>query len=594
MPRPIRIGNCSGFFGDRSTALAEIVAEPDIDVVTGDYLAEVTMLVLAKTRAKQPDGGYASSFLRQLEPAVATIAERGIKVVTNAGGLNPHGLADAVGKLLAAAGHPLSVAVVDGDDVSGRLAELQAAGHAFSNLRTGAGLATWSHEPLTANAYLGGWGIAGALAAGADIVITGRVTDASVVVGPAAWWHGWGREDFDELAGAVVAGHLIECGTQVTGGNYSGFTTIGAGVIGRPAFPIAEIAGDGTSVITKAGGQGAVTVGTATAQLLYEIGSPAYLNPDVTAHFDTVRFEQTGPDRVAVARVRGSAPPATTKVAITALGGFRNQYTNVITGLDVEAKVDWYESAVRAAVESSGGVDSVTFERIGTVADDPADQGAASMLVRTTVTGTERGVGRPFGAAIVELALANIPGFYGLDLPGAASSFGTYWPGVLEQAALDHRVTHPDGTVEHIDPPSVAPLSEPEGTYPTEASGTYPPVVREAPLGLVADARSGDKGGDANVGVWVRDLAHWAWLRDTLTVESLRRLIPEAADLDIDRYELPLVGALNFVVHDLLGEGATANVRADNQAKALGEYLRAKHVPVPADFVPRNDRGSHD
>lgn len=608
MARPIRIGNCSGFFGDRSTALAEIVAEPDIDVVTGDYLAEVTMLVLAKTRAKQPDGGYAASFLAQLEPALATIADRGIKVVTNAGGLNPHGLADAVGKLLAAAGHPLSVAVVDGDDVSGQLAELQAAGHAFPNLRTGEALATWPHEPLTANAYLGGWGIARALAAGADIVITGRVTDASVVVGPAAWWHGWGREDFDQLAGAVVAGHLIECGTQVTGGNYSGFTTIGADVIGRPAFPIAEIAADGSSVIAKASGRGAVTVGTATAQLLYEIGSPAYLNPDVTAHFDTVRFEQAGPDRVAIGPVSGSAPPPTTKVAITALGGFRNQYTNVITGLDVEAKVGWYEAAVRAAVESAAGVDSVTFERLGTVSDDPADQGAASMLVRTTVTGTERGVGRPFGAAIVELALANIPGFYGLNLPGVASSFGTYWPGLLDQSALDHRVTLPDGSVERIAPsqtvgtgrtessrryPSdaVAPLdvdppSQTVGSSRTERSHQDPPDASEAPLGLVADARSGDKGGDANVGVWVRDLTHWEWLRETLTVDLLRRLLPEAAHLDIDRYELPLVGALNFVVHDLLGEGATANVRADNQAKALGEYLRAKHVPIPADHLP--------
>ncbi|WP_116999322.1 acyclic terpene utilization AtuA family protein [Desertimonas flava] len=586
MARPIRIGNCSAFFGDRSTALAEIVAEPDLDVVTGDYLAEVTMLVLAKTRAKRPDAGYAASFLAQLQPAIDTIAERGIKVVTNAGGLNPRGLADAVGKLLAAAGRPLSVAVVDGDDVSGRLDELQRAGHDLANLRTGAPLATWPFEPLTANAYLGGWGIARALAAGADIVITGRVTDASVVVGPAAWWHGWGRDDLDQLAGAVVAGHLIECGTQVTGGNYSGFTTIGADVIGRPAFPIAEIAADGSSVVTKASGPGAVTVGTATAQLLYEIGAPAYLNPDVTAHFDTVRFEQVGPDRVAVSPVGGSAPPATTKVAITALGGFRNQYTNVITGLDVEAKAAWYESAVRAAVESADGVDALTFERLGTVADDPADQGAASMIVRTTVTGTEQGVGRPFGAAIVELALANIPGFYGLNLPGAASSFGTYWPGLLEQSALDHRVTLPDGSVEHIEPPPVAPPSEPEGIHHPEASGEYPPDVREAPLGLVADARSGDKGGDANVGVWVRELAHWPWLRDTLTVDVLRRLLPEAAGLDIDHYELPLVGALNFVVHDLLGDGATANVRADNQAKALGEYLRAKHVPIPVDYLP--------
>jgi len=218
--RPVRIANCSGFFGDRMSALAEVADEPGIDVITGDYLAEVTMLVLAKSRAKHPDGGYAATFLRQLEPALDRIAAAGIKVVSNAGGLDPHGLATALREMIASAGHSLSVAVVDGDDLTGNLDGLAAQGHHLEHLETGQPLARWPHEPLTVNAYLGGWGIAAGLAGGADIVVTGRVTDASVVVGPAAWWHGWSRTDFDALAGAVVAGHLVECGTQVTGGNY--------------------------------------------------------------------------------------------------------------------------------------------------------------------------------------------------------------------------------------------------------------------------------------------------------------------------------------------------------------------------------------
>jgi hypothetical protein len=592
MARPLRIGNCSGFFGDRMSAIAELVADPELDVITGDYLAEVTMLVLAKSRAKDPDGGYAASFLAQLRPAVATIAERGIKVVTNAGGLNPHGLAEALRKLLADAGHPLAVAVVDGDDLMPRLAELDAAGHTLGHLETGEALSTWGHEPLTANAYLGAWGIVRGLQAGADIVVTGRVTDASVVVGAAAWWHDWGREDFDALAGAVVAGHLIECSTQVTGGNYSGFTTLAtltSAAATRPAFPVAEVEADGSSVITKVAGGGAVTVGTVTAQLLYEIGPPAYLNPDVTSHFDTVRLVEEAPDRVRVSGVRGSAPPPTTKVAITALGGHRNHFTTVVTGLDVDAKVAWFESAVRAAVGRIGGISDVSFERIGTIADDPADQGSASLLVRTTVTGEERAVGRPFGAAIIELALANIPGFYGLSLPGAGSSFGTYWPAVIDQGALAHRVTLPDGSVEDIPPPpTTAPLTAPITGAPTATpadAGAFAETGK-APLGLIVDARSGDKGGHANVGVWVRDRDHWLWLCATLTVDEFRRLIPEAADLEVDRYELANVGALNFVVRGLLGDGATANTRVDNQAKALGEYLRAKHVEIPARFLP--------
>lgn len=588
--RPVRIANCSGFFGDRMSALAEVAGEPGIDVITGDYLAEVTMLVLAKSRAKHPDGGYASTFLRQLEPALDRIADAGIKVVSNAGGLNPHGLATALREMIASAGHSLSVAVVDGDDLIGDLDRLAAEGHRLEHLETGQPLASWPHEPLTVNAYLGGWGIAAALAGGADIVVTGRVTDASLVVGPAAWWHGWSRTDFDALAGAVVAGHLVECGTQVTGGNYSNFTALMP--LGVPSFPIAEVASDGSSVMTKGAGGGAVTVGTATAQLMYEIGPPEYLNPDVAARFDTVQFGQLATDRVSVTSVRGQPPPPTTKVAITALGGHRNHYTTIITGLDREAKAAWFEAAVRDAAGSIRGIESIWFERLGSIADDPQSQGEASMLIRTTVTGDERSVGRPFGAAIVELALANIPGFYGLSLPGAAGSFGTYWPGLIDQVAVPHRVTMPDGQVVTIEPtPSSVAITPPStDRAATAAAATDDHVAADeptqvAPLGLVADARSGDKGGDANVGVWVREPAHWTWLRDALTVAQFRHLVPETDGLAVDRYEFANVFGLNFVVHGLLGEGATANHRSDNQAKALGEYLRARHLPIPVHFL---------
>lgn len=598
---PIRIGNCSGFYGDRQTALAEIAAEPGIDVITGDYLAEVTMLVLAKSRLKAPDGagGYASSFLAQLAPAVELIATRGIKVVVNAGGLNPPALGAAVSELLADAGHPLRVAVVDGDDLGADIGRLQSEGHDLRHLHSGEPLAAWPNAPLTANAYLGCWGIARALDAGADVVVTGRCTDASLVVGAAAWRHRWSRDDLDALAGAVAAGHVIECGTQATGGNYSGFTTLGAALDERPAFPIAEIAADGSAVIGKAAGGGAVTVGTVTAQMLYEIGAPRYLNPDVVARFDTLRLAQVGTDRVQMSGVRGEPAPATTKVAITALGGHRNSFSTVVTGLDVEAKVAWLERAVRAACARIDGIATVEFEQLGTIADDPADQGAASMLVRCTVTGAEQAVGRRFGAAIVEIALANIPGFYGLTLPGAATTFGTYWPGVIAQSAVPHRVTLPDGTVESIPPSSPDDPSVTAALADAAAAGLRPATMGGAvvgddgatetvrrPLGVVADARSGDKGGDANVGVWVRDPAAYPWLAATLTVERLRELLPETAGLAVDRWELPNLLAVNFVVHGLLGEGATANNRIDSQAKALGEYLRAKHLDIPTALLP--------
>ena len=277
MTSTLLVGNCSGFYGDRLSAMREMlegtVDGRSLDVLTGDYLAELTMLILGKDTMKDPSLGYARTFVRQLEDCLGLALEKGVKIVSNAGGLNPAGLADKVREVAAGLGLDAAVAHVEGDD-------LRPLG-----LFEGA---------LTANAYLGGFGIAAALTGGADVVVTGRVTDASVVVGPAVAHFGWAPTAYDELAGAVVAGHVIECGTQATGGNFSGFLDLPRR--DRPlGFPVAEVAADGSSVITKhAGTGGAVTVDTVTAQLVYEIQSTRYLGPDVTVHLDSVRLEQDG------------------------------------------------------------------------------------------------------------------------------------------------------------------------------------------------------------------------------------------------------------------------------------------------------------
>ena len=337
---PVRIANCSGFYGDRLSAAREMVEGGPIDVLTGDYLAELTMLILWKSRLKDPTAGYARTFLTQMEQVLGTCLERGIKVVSNAGGLNPSGLAAEIAALSERLGLSAKVSWVDGDDISDRIADLIAEGHPLANLDTGQSLADAGVKPITANAYLGGFGIAEALSAGADIVVCGRVTDASLVVGPAAWWHAWKPEDFDRLAGAVVAGHVIECGPQATGGNYSWLQE----VTDRryPGFPIAEVEQDGSSVITKhADTGGLVSVGTVTAQLLYEIAQPAYANPDAVAHFDTIQLTQEGPDRVRISGVKGTPPPSDLKVALNYMGGYRNSMTLVLTGLDIGAKAAW-------------------------------------------------------------------------------------------------------------------------------------------------------------------------------------------------------------------------------------------------------------
>src|ERR1700757_549687 len=353
--RPIRIANSSGFYGDRASAMADMAKAGGIDVLTGDYLAEVTMLILGKARAKDNTKGYAATFLQHLDAALEHLVANGIRLVVNAGGLNPAGLADATRELVARRGYDLRVSHIDGDDVFGRLDALQKSGHSLPPLTSGEPLSSWPHQPLTANAYLGGLGIARALHNGADIVITGRVADASLVVGAAAWWWSWTPGDYDALAGAVAAGHVIECGPQATGGNFSGFRAI-AGLV-QPGFPIAEIAADGSSVITKNPGTGGtVTQDTVTAQLLYEIGDPAYLNSDVISHLDTATLTDLGHDRVQISGVRGSAPPATTKVAITGIGGWQNSVVFALTGTDIDAKAALVERSVRLYTQSADGL----------------------------------------------------------------------------------------------------------------------------------------------------------------------------------------------------------------------------------------------
>ncbi len=562
--RPVRIGNCSGFYGDRLAAAREMVEGGPIDVLTGDYLAELTMLILAKAQAKDPDLGYARTFLTQVEQVLGPCVERGIRIVANAGGLNPAGCAAAVRDAAARLGLSVRVAHVEGDDLRGSLGAISPAP---------------SGRPVSANAYLGGWGIAAALGAGADVVVTGRVTDASLVVGPAAWWHGWAPDDWDALAGAVAAGHVIECGPQATGGNYSFLDEITDRRY--PGFPIAEVAADGSSVITKhAGTGGLVSVGTVTAQLLYEIGSPVYLGPDVTTHFDTCRLEQAGEHRVALSGTRGSPPPETLKVALNDVGGFRNTMTLVLTGLDVEAKAAHAEALlfdVLGGQERFAEVDVrlLRFDR----EDAPSNEQAVAHLRVTVKDPDPRRVGRAFSDATMELALGGYAGFHTSTPPTFASAYGVYRPAAVPRAAVTHTVVLPDGTRRAVPDPPVGPVPV-AGPEPVPRFDGGPAV--RAPLGRVCGARSGDKGGDANVGLWTRTDAAYGWLRAFATPQRLRELLgPEATGLDIEVFALPNLRAVNAVVHGLLGDGVASSTRPDPQAKGLGEYLRSRLVDVP-------------
>ena len=584
MADPIRIANCSGFFGDRLSGAREMVEDGPIDVLTGDWLAELTMLILARTRIKRPGGGYARTFVTQMEQVMGTCLDRGIKVVSNAGGLDPDGCAEAVAEAARKLGLHPTIAYVRGDDLMPRMEELLAS-DGLAHFETGEPIKEAAF--LTANAYLGCWGIVEALNQGADVVITGRVTDAAVVCGPAAWHHGWSRTDWDALAGGVAAGHVIECSSQATGGNYSFFTEVPG--MARVGFPWAEVAEDGSSVIGKHDGTGGeVSLGTVTSQLLYEIGGPAYLGPDVTTRFDTIQLEPVAKDRVRMFGIRGEPPPPTLKVCLNRAGGFRNDMSVCLTGLDVEAKAALVEEAFwKACPFQPSDFAQVTTRLMRTDRPDPeTNEQAVAILKISAKDPDEKKVGRAFSNAVIELALASIPGFFGVGGgPGPGRPYGVYEPARIPAEAVPQEVVILGGKTLEVS--SVIPRDR-VSVEPTPGPVVAAPggPTRRAPLGALFGARSGDKGGNANLGVFARGDEAWAWLDAFLTTERLCALLPEVADLTVERHRLPAIRSLNFVIHGLLEEGVAASTRQDPQAKSLGEWLRARVVELPEALLP--------
>lgn len=583
----LRIGNASGFYGDRFAAFDEMV-HAGVDVITGDYLAELTMLILARQKAKDPDSGYARTFLSQLTQSLEAFAATDSRVVVNAGGMNPAGLAEAVRQVADAAGVDLPVAYVDGDDLTDRSEEL--------------GLG----RPLAANAYLGGFGITSALQSGARVVVTGRVTDAALTTGAAAWYHGWGREDLDALAGAMAAGHVIECGMQATGGNFSYFTEIAD--LTRPGFPIAEVAADGSSVITKpAGTGGAVTAETVLSQLLYEVAGARYPGPDATLRLDTITVTDLGEDRVALTGIRGEAPPPDLKVSATEVGGYRQELTVHLTGLDIEAKAELIRTQFDHALAAAGlpTPEQVEWTLARTDHADAAVQEEASARLTLVARDTDpKTVGRKFANVCVEIALGSVPGIFFSAPPGEASVYGRFRPEFVPQSAPAHQVHHADGPTVVIPPPTTTSAlsptaldehfpADPDAATPAATSPNTSTSLEATPLGRHFGARSGDKGGTINIGIWARSQAGWDWLRSELTSTRLRELLPEFAEYSIDRVELANLRALNFVVHDALGEGVAFGVRFDSQAKGVAEWLRSRFVSLPSEVTVTTGLDDH-
>lgn len=593
--KPIVVASFSGYFGDRVTALDEAMAGDPAHVLIGDYLAEITLAGISARFRKDPTQGYAEYFVRQIQPHLPAIAARGMKVVTNAGGLNPRGLARVLRGLIADAGLSLKVACVEGDNVLDRLDLLQAAGHALTHLDTGEPLAAWGRVPISANAYLGAWGISAALRENADIVLCGRVTDSSLTLGPAAWWHGWPLDDWDRLAGGLVAGHIIECGPHATGGNFSGFASLPG--ITCPGFVMAEIAADGSCVITKhARDGGAVTTDTVTAQLVYEIQGPKYLNSDVTVDLSGIRCEQVGPDRVRVSGARGEPPPDTTKVAIFAPEGWQIVSWAFVTGIDIERKLALLRAQLHALLADT--VDQLEITAYGTPAAQPESQAEATVPVRIAASARERErlTEERFFTKLNSLYLWSVPGFYtdsGAERALKPQRRIEYWPALLHVSQLLHTVTLEDGRMLEIPPHPRAQAASSQPTHselrPVDSSSPRP--TQRAPLGRVAYARSGDKGGNSNVGVWAASPKAWPWLCQTLSTDMLRRLLPQARGLEVVRHEFPHIRAVHFIVRGLLGRGGSTNLSADQVGKAVGEFLLARQLDIPVDLLVDDHAG---
>ena len=584
--KPLRVGQFTGWHGDRRDGMAELLSG-DVDVLTGDYLAELTMLVLQKNQTRG-GVGYVGAFVDVLADHVDEIAERGIKVVTNAGGLDPLGLAEAVRQLVRDRGLELSVAAVTGDDVRDLIAADAAA--PLLNIDTGEELDAREHRILTANAYLGAWPIERALAAGADIVICPRVTDASLIIGPAAWRHGWAEDDFDLLAGALVAGHIIECGAQATGGNFAFFADYDD--LGLPGMPIAEIHADGSAIITKSPDSGGlVTRDTVVAQLLYEIGPAAYLNPDVVADMSSIAVQEIAPDRVRVSDVKGFEPPQTLKVSLTYEGGYRNEMTIGLTGRNIAAKRDWIERQVAASFGNESRFEELRWSMIGPANESGTFEEATAWLVLTVASKSREAVDRAgFSDRIVEIATSSIPGFYMTTPPKRARLFGVQWPTLISKASVSARVAV-DGAETFT-----VPWRSAESTatsYPVlelhrdsgPALASFAGPVIETELGELIGTRSGDKAGAVNVGAWARDRRSFEWLDAYLTVERLRSLMPELADIQVTRTRLSNLFGLNFVLAQYLGDGVSASTRVDPQGKGMGEYLASRLVPIPVELL---------
>jgi len=587
MADPIRIANAGGYWGDDLTQFRRQVELGPVDYVTLDFLAEITMSIMQKQRARDPRAGFARDFVSQVEHSLPLLLERGTRVISNAGGVNPLACRAALLAMAQARGRSLEVAAVVGDDLMGRLGELKAAGITLDNMDDGAPFAPIRDRVSSANAYFGAWPVVEALRSGAQIVVTGRCTDTGITLAPMIDAFGWAPDDWDRLAAGIVAGHIVECGAQSTGGNFTDWRTVRR--YPEIGYPVLEVNADGSFIVTKHDGTGgAVTVRTVKEQLLYEMGDPrGYVTPDVVADFATIRLEQAGRDRVRVWGIRGRPAPASLKVSASYFDGWKASGALIISGPEALAKARafaalfWARLGVTFAARHAEFVgQSSCWGPLAPETDPP------EVLLRLSVRDRDREKIERFSKLVPAVILSGPPGVAVTGGRPQAQEVVAYWPALVPRDRVKPALVTRDGERQlewptPLRPPVRAPALPPEA-FPPAPKGRG--LVR-VPLATVAHGRSGDKGDTCNIGVIARAPEIYPWLRRTLTAAVVKRRFRGICLGRVDRLEVPNLWALNFLLHESLGGGGTVSLRLDAQGKTLAHALLAMEVAVPRALV---------
>ncbi len=589
----IMVGGASGYWGDATLATARLLASVRLDYLVYDYLAEITMSILARARAADANKGYAADFVTSaIKPNLREIARQGVKVISNAGGLNPAGCAAALRAIIAEQGLSLKVAVIGGDDLMQRAAEFSGTLEMFSGE-----LFPAPDSIASINAYLGAFPIAMALDRGADIVITGRCVDSAVTLGACIHAFGWGRSDYDKLAGGSLAGHILECGTQATGGNFTDWEAVALD-LDEAGYPVAEIYGDGHFVVTKPPGTaGLVSVGTIAEQMLYEIGDPQdYILPDVVCDFSQVRIEQVGTDRVCVTGARGRGAPDSYKLSVTWSDGFRAGQIWTMYGRDAARKADFFARSVIRRTDSE-----LQAKGLATLSETCVEIiGADSQFGAKGVDPDAREVdlkiaARHPDAAGINVFIKEMTGM-ALTAPPGLTGFAGARAKPSPVVRLHSMTLHKSAVKIHLElEDAFLDVDQPMGGHVAPVSPHSPPTVVgdmtiELPLESLAFVRSGDKGNKSNIGVAPRDPAFAPFIGAALTAERVAHCFAHFLGERgvVERFYLPGTQAFNFVLHDALGGGGIASLRSDPQGKGYSQILLAEMIPVTPAVAARH------